>query len=342
MKTTDRHEDYLWDSSGEPDPEVVRLEELLGELRHQGAPPSLPARVRPWSGYVRTRTAGALAAAAVLVIVGAVGWYVWTARGGWSVRTIEGTPMISVTPNPGVPTGDDVELRVGEWLVTDAVSRARVAVGNIGSVDVEPNTRVQLVEARGREHRMSLERGTIHARIWAPPKLFFVKTPSATAVDLGCEYTLKVDDAGAGLVRVVLGWVAFESDGRQSLIPQGAICATRPGIGPGTPYYSDAPEGYPDALNRLDFGPPDDPQRSAALDAVISTARPRDGLTLWHLLTRGAREERLRVYDRLATLSPPPPDVTRAAVVAGDRRALERWWNSIGVDTGSWWNIKAK
>ena len=76
-------------------------------------------------------------------------------------------------------------------------------------IALEPNTRVQLVEARGREHRMSLERGTIHARIWAPPKLFFVKTPSATAVDLGCEYTLQVDDAGAGLVHVVLGWVAF-------------------------------------------------------------------------------------------------------------------------------------
>jgi hypothetical protein len=340
MKTTDRDDNgYLWDGSGEPDPEVVRLEKLLGELRHQGTPPVLPARGRLRLDF--TWRAGALAAAAVLVIVGAVTWYVWIARGAWSVQTIEGTPVVGVTPRPGVRT-EDVKLRVGEWLVTDAVSRARVAVGNIGSVDVEPNTRVQLVEARGREHRMSLERGTIHARIWAPPKLFFVKTPSATAVDLGCEYTLQVDDAGAGLLHVVLGWVAFESDGRRALIPQGAMCATRPGIGPGTPRYADAPEGYADALNRLDFGSPDDPQRGAALDLVISSARPRDGLTLWHLLTRGTPEERMRVYDRLAVLSPPPRDVTRAAVVAGDRRALERWWDSIGVNTGSWWNIKGK
>ena len=340
MKTTDRDNEYLWDGSGEPDPEVVRLETLLGALRHHGVPPDLPARESRQSRFLTWRV-GALATAAALLLAAAAGWYVWTARSAWSVQTIAGNPVVGVTPNAPART-DDVKLRVGEWLVTDAVSRARVAVGNIGSVDVEPNTRVQLVEARGREHRMSLERGTIHARIWAPPKLFFVKTPSATAVDLGCEYTLQVDDFGAGLVRVLLGWVAFESDGRQALIPQGAMCATRPGVGPGTPRYEDAPVGYAEALNRLDFGSPDDPQRSTALQTIVSSARPRDGLTLWHLLTRGSAAERAEVYERLAALSPPPPGVTRAAVLAGNRRALDRWWDAIGENTGSWWNVNTK
>jgi hypothetical protein len=75
---------------------------------------------------------------------------------------------------------------------------------------------------------------------------------------------------------------------------------------------------------------------------VVSSARPRDGLTLWHMLTRGTAEERAQVYDRLTALSPPPPGVTRAAVLAGDRRALDRWWNSIGENTGSWWNVGGK
>ena len=346
MTTNDRDDnEYLWDGSGEPDPEVVRLETLLGELRHQGALPELPARegratrLFAWKAAVFPWKAAALAAAASIVLMGAVGWYMWTARDAWSVQTVAGKP--SVGPTPSVRT-EDVKLRVGEWLVTDAVSRARVAVGNIGSVDVEPNTRVQLVEARGREHRMSLERGTIHARIWAPPRLFFVNTPSATAIDLGCEYKLEVDDFGAGLVHVLLGWVALESDGRQALVPQGAMCATRPGVGPGTPRYADAPGGYAEALNRLDFGTADDPQRAAALDVVISSARPRDGLTLWHLLARGTPEERARVYERLAALLPPPQGVTRAAILAGDREALDRWWDSIGVSTGSWWNLKGK
>ena len=340
MKTTNRDDDdYLWDGAGTPDPDVVRLESLLGRLRHRGVPPALPER-EP-RRFTLTGSAGALAAAVAMIVISAIAWYAWIGRAAWSVQTIQGTPVVGKAASTTART-KDVKLRVGEWLVTDAVSRARVAVGRIGSVDVEPNTRVQLVEARGREHRMSLERGTIHARIWAPPKLFFVNTPSATAVDLGCEYTLRVDDSGAGLVRVVLGWVAFEAEGRQALIPQGAMCATRPGVGPGTPRYADAPAGYAEALDRLDFGSPDDPARTAALDLITSSARPRDGLTLWHLLTRGSAQERARVYERLAALSPPPAGVTRAAVLAGDRDALDRWWNSIGVNTGSWWNVKGK
>jgi hypothetical protein len=39
--------------------------------------------------------------------------------------------------------------------------------------------------------------------IWAPPRLFFVDTPSAVAADLGCSYTLEVKDDGAGVLRVV-------------------------------------------------------------------------------------------------------------------------------------------
>ena len=45
MKKTDEEQRaYLWDGSGEPDPEIVRLETLLGQLRHRGLPPELPAR----------------------------------------------------------------------------------------------------------------------------------------------------------------------------------------------------------------------------------------------------------------------------------------------------------
>ena len=107
----------------------------------------------------------------------------------------------------------------GEWLETDSASRARIAVGGIGNVEVEPNTRLQLV-ANGREHHMALDRGTIHARIWAPPKLFFVATEAATAIDLGCAYTLQVDARGDGMLRVTHGWVGLERGGRATYIPK--------------------------------------------------------------------------------------------------------------------------
>ena len=320
---------YLWDRSGEPDPEVVRLERVLGTLRHRGTAPALPRR-RSLLGRIGMP---ALSAAAAVLLIAAAAWFVLAGRRtGWEVRSVAGLPVVD-----GAATAGDARLGIGEWLVTDAASRARIEVGNIGEVDVEPNTRVQLVESRGREHRLALERGTIHARIWAPPRFFFVNTPSATAIDLGCAYTLQVDDTGAGLIRVSDGWVGFQRDGRESYIPKGAVCATRPGIGPGTPYYDDAPSGYGEALAILDFGSRDDPRRTEAFNLVLANARTRDGLTLWHLLVRGSRDERARVYDRLAALAPPPRGVTREAVLQGDRGALELWWDALGMDTAKWW-----
>ena len=327
--------DYLWDGSGAPDPEIVRLERVLGVLRHSGTALALPARR---THALRRVAMGALTAAAAMLLIAAGAWFVLAGRrSGWDVRSLGGLPIVD-----GAAIARDGRLGIGEWLVTDATSRARIDVGRIGEVDVDPNTRLQLVESRGREHRLSLLRGTIHARIWAPPRFFFVNTPSATAIDLGCAYTLHVDDSGGGLVRVTHGWVGFERDGRESYIPKGAVCATRPRIGPGTPYYEDAPSGYGEALAVIDFSAPMDPRRAAALDLVLSRARARDGLTLWHLLVRGSPDERARVYERLASLVPPPPGVTRAAVLRGERQALNRWWDALGVDTATWWRLWKK
>ncbi len=332
---------YLWDRSGEPDAEVVRLETLLARLRQHPVLPVLPERVRRTSRLKRWAI-GTMSAAAALLIVAAAWFGFASTRRGWSVQTMAGTPVVGGIQSGGTRAGSDVRLGVGGWLVTDAMSRARISVGQIGRVDVEPNTRLQLIEAHGREHRMSLSRGTIHARIWAPPRLFYVETPSATAIDLGCEYTLQVDDTGAGLLRVLSGWVGFESDGRQAFIPEGAVGATRPGAGPGTPYYDDAPSGYAAALAILDFGPADDPGRDEAFELVVSSARRRDALTLWHLLSRGTSAERARTFDRLAALAPPPPGVTRAEILAGERGALNEWWDALGINNTAWWKLFKK
>ena len=347
------HEDdaYLWDGSGTPDPEIVRLERVLGRLRHQEDPGKVPhdgfrtegfTQTVPHDGSHKPRAASkvlqVLAAAAVLVLIAGAAWLSYGVRRvGWAVQTVAGLPVLD-----GASLAANGRLGIGKWLITDAASRARVSVGQIGRVEVDPNTQLQLLESRGREHRLALARGTIHARIWAPPKFFYVNTPSAVAVDLGCAYSLQVDDSGAGLLRVTAGWVAFETDRRESLIPAGAVCVTRPGVGPGTPRYEDAPSGYAGALATLDFGAADDPGRAAALDLLLSQARRRDALTLWHLLGRGTGDERARVYDRMAVLAPPPTGVTREAVLRGDRAAAARWWDSLGLEGTTWWGLKKK
>src|SRR6185436_16436187 len=119
--------------------------------------------------------------------------------------------------------------------------------------------------------------------------------------DLGCAYTLAVTDDGVGRLEVDTGWVAFEAQGHESFVPAGAACTTWPDVGPGTPFFADASPALRKALESLDRGL--DP---TALATVLREARPRDGLTLWHLLTRVAAEARPVVHDRLAVLVPPP------------------------------------
>lgn len=54
------NEDYLWDKSGEPDPEIQELEQILAPLRYQPIPLELPV--------VRRRNYVPLAIAATLLI----------------------------------------------------------------------------------------------------------------------------------------------------------------------------------------------------------------------------------------------------------------------------------
>lgn len=263
-----------------------------------------------------------VAAAVVVTLCVATLWiYRQESRPSWEVARLVGAPMIGSSR-----IGQKGQLGVGQWLETDGASRARISVASIGQVEVDPNTRIRLLETRATEHRLELARGRMSAHIWAPPRLFFVDTPSAVAADLGCAYTLEVDDAGASLLRVTAGWVALQLRDRESVVPAGAACATRPGIGPGTPYFEDSSPSFRAALTKLDFesaaGQTGD---NSLLKGLLAESRVRDTLTLWHLLYRVNSNDRVLVYERLSTLAPPPQGVTREGVLQLDATMLRLW-----------------
>lgn len=219
------------------------------------------------------------------------------------------------------------QLAVGGVLATNESTRAQLSIGNIGRVELEPKTRIRLLKARAKEHRIALDIGKMHAMVWAPPKLFFVETPSALAIDLGCAYTLEVTDSGNSILRVTIGYVAFVNNGRQSVVPSGAICETRPGIGPGTPFYEDVSQKFRDALVQYDFYNGDE----NALKTLLAEARSDDNLTLWHLLLKENPENRAMLYDRLASFRKPPKGVTREGIINLDRNMLNLWRDALNL-----------
>jgi hypothetical protein len=131
--------DYLWDKQGPRDPDIVNLERLLEPFGQSHPPP--PLRMQDAPGR-RLTTAGLViflsAAAAVIALVAVV----WRAPSGpvLSVTTVAGTPRIGSQAVDG--RGD---LYVGGWLETNADAKATVDIGDIGRVDVDPHSRVSVL-----------------------------------------------------------------------------------------------------------------------------------------------------------------------------------------------------
>ena len=293
------NEDYLWDRSGEPDAGIAHLEQVLGRLRWR----EKKRRRWPWIA--------ASAAAAALLLIG-LSMHISSPATSWTLSIAGKAPTA---------------VRAGQVL-----TQGTIESDFVGEVEIEPKSRLRMLSSKASEHRMALDHGTIHAVIWAPPAAFVVDTPSAKTVDLGCRYTLRVAPDGAGFLTVETGWVAFQWKNLESFIPAGAACTTRPGHGPDTPHFLDAPQNLVASVARFDRT--QDPQ---ALAAGLDAARPHDALTLWHLLERTQGAERAEVFDRFAALVKLSPEVTREAVLRGDQKAMDVAWNALQLGDTSWW-----
>ncbi len=308
-------------------------QELESALGRETETPAGVVSVKPWSSK---RVQMAVAAAVVVVLGIGLVWLYQSGPSGsgptkasWLVTRLNGAPRIG-----SESISSRGRLSIGEWLETDERSRAQIAVGTIGNVDIDENTRVRLLETEPTEHRLELARGKMSARIWAPPRLFFVDTPSAVAADLGCAYTLEVDDKGDGRLQVTSGWVALQTKERESIVPAGASCETELGTGPGTPYFDDSTQEFRDALKKVDFDK-DPTVKTNALSSMLNQARPRDTLTLWHLLARVNGDDRRRVYEKIESFVPPPAGVTREGVLKLDQKMLDQWRDVLGWGIGS-------
>ena len=187
----------------------------------------------------------------------------------------------------------------------DSISSAtRIRKAGIGYVDIAEGTVVR-VEPR---NRLTLERGTIHAKTISPPGIFIVDTPRARAIDLGCEYTLSISPAGGGVLRVSAGWVSL-NNWQQTLVPQGASARIETNGHLGPPVFNDASAEFQSAI------------AAGNLTLALALARRRDALTLISLFRNTSEQQRLQIFNRLNQLVPAPPGVTP--------HAIEAWWPAV-------------
>jgi hypothetical protein len=294
-------DEYLWDRTGESDPEIVRLEQVLAELRY--SPPARPRKVRKWK---------LLAAAACLGLFALGG--VRLHRRQLSDWQIAGK-----------------RIAVGQTIDTYERGGAKLEAPLFGEVSLGSDSQLQVLPSSRGNQRLALRRGTMHAFIWAPPASFLVETPSAKTIDLGCSYTLTVLPDDSGILSVQTGWVAFQNGSLESFIPAGAVCHTRPRLGPGLPYFESASQQLRDAVSRYDST-----AGREGLSAIVTSARKEDALTLWHLAVRTAGPDRDLVVQRFAALV---PGIDSAGLKAGNRNSIDQAWNLLGLGGADWWRL---
>jgi hypothetical protein len=320
-RTTPRRDgDYLWDRSAPVDPVVVRLEDALAAYAYHARrrPLALPRRTPRWPF--------ALAAAVLLAVAG---WHTFVT---WRLRWPAGRAWNMTVESPSGERRDQA-LAVGAPLDLgdgDAV----IDIARLGAMRALPGTALRLQSTTSDRHVLSLERGKIEVRLWAPPGRFEVRTPAGTVLDLGCAFKLLVDD-GIATVLVRSGWVQLDNGIGEALVPEGALSLMNTRSRPTVPIYEDAPPPFVGAVRSFELGTDD---RERALAGMLQHARPRDVLTLLMLVERGVPQpDAARIAARAAALVPPPADVSLDAASRGDSAAIWAWYRRLSLPSPKEW-----
>jgi hypothetical protein len=103
MRDHDMEDNYLWDRSGEPDPQVQELETILSTLRYQPRPLEIPQHIRP--GHRRSFFPALAIAAAIALFAVLLGlWFSFSRRQAPSLQATGEKPIQqrTVTPQPEI------------------------------------------------------------------------------------------------------------------------------------------------------------------------------------------------------------------------------------------------
>ena len=321
--------DPLFDGGGN-DAELAALEQTLGTLAHTAPlrePPPRPTRTRIRAWIWPVAAVVAVAALVVLLLQGKDDPDPGCAGGtGFSFSLTAGSATCG-----GTAVASGGTLPMGAWLETQRGGAATVKVADIGELTVFGDSKVRLVTTGATQHHMELARGHVAARVTAPPRLFVVDTPAATAVDLGCAYDLTVDAAGKTHLRVTKGAVSLEDKRGIAYVPATFEIDVVPGK-LGTPVSITATLEVQQAVQRYDGGDP------GALADLIRLADSPERVTLWNVI--GHTHDAAAIA-KLELLAPLPDPALHARVLAGDADAMDIWLD-VFVERGDLAHDKRK
>jgi hypothetical protein len=132
-------DDYLWDRSGQPDPDIQQLEDILGELRYQPRPLEIP------SGVQSNRNRYLAIAAAVAMVVLGLGLWLGIQRQSPTNVTAD-KPQEAKKESPKVAAASPIDEKKLSTLSAHNNPPAEVEVNK----DVQPRRNRAVNSRRGR------------------------------------------------------------------------------------------------------------------------------------------------------------------------------------------------
>lgn len=297
--------DPLFDPTQKGDDDLVALERVLAEQRYKA--PATPWEQQAAKGGARLGKLGRgllIALAAVLIALVAV-------------------PLL-------MPKRPDWAL--GKTVTTDANQRRELALKDIGTITLEPETTVTWVASSNKEQRVQLDRGTIAAKVIAQPRVFMVDTPVTRAVDLGCEYTLHVAANQRTELHVTKGRVSLEDGKNLAVVYAQMKSSQSPRSAPRVPWPDDAGDELEELIRQADVE-----RDASALQRLIDKPCDAKGhclgpfeqnLVLWHLAMRLDLIGRRAALAKLAESVPLPADLDPEAFELS-RPAMEKYLDQL-------------
>jgi len=324
IDTIEPVDDYLWDGTGEVDPDVAIVEKLLRPYRH-GEATSLQWKERPNLLF--------LLAAVAVALIGAAMYY-------QSTRPEELREPLRFKIGRASLSKDKVFVATKTQNVIELNGVDNTWYATL-MLDVDSRVRVERADTL--EAHVALEYGQLEAFVsaHARPRFFQVKTPSARCVDLGCQYTLKVDGKGNSCVEVLTGRVEFQHGDRSVYVPAGAICYADVERGPGTPRFKDCPKALLEWVDKFDKERDDKTRRTWARSMLTVLASQeidkRHTLPVWHLLQDRDSEIAAMVAEGLGKIVGWPKKIEKPGKRVMTREEQKLWKARLASLWGEGW-----
>lgn len=163
--------DYLWDQTGEPDPEIQQLEETLGTLRYQPRPLEIPAELEGGRNGNFFRAFGprlAIAATIAIIVLGLGLWFGLQRLQRSQQSAVVNTPS---TPAPGSDLNPKAVPSPNEKQNSSLVAGTPVPDKRLGEVPHRHRVNTGVVAANTSRSRNAARDGSVKNSQLAANKL---------------------------------------------------------------------------------------------------------------------------------------------------------------------------